>query len=179
MKIVAFAASSSSKSINKMLATCAADLAADLTENAEVEILDLRDYELPLFSIDKEEELGQPKVAKDFLEKIASADRLIISFAEHNGNYSAAYKNLFDWCTRINPKVYQKKPSLILATSPGGRGAASVLSIAENSLPRFDCDIRATLSVPSFGENFDTEAMRVINPEIQSQLNAAIGLLLA
>jgi chromate reductase, NAD(P)H dehydrogenase (quinone) len=175
MKLIAFAASSSSKSINKILAT----YVAGLVDGAEVEILDLRDYELPLFSIDREEELGQPVIAKKFLEKIASADRLIISFAEHNGNYSAAYKNLFDWCTRIDAKVYQDKPTLLLATSPGGRGAASVLGIAENALPRFGCEIRASLSVPSFNENFDTDQMRISDPQIQIQLEAAVNLLVA
>lgn len=179
MKLIAFAASSSSKSINKMLATYAASLVENRVDNATVEILDLREYDLPLFSIDKEAILGQPDLAQKFLQKIGSADRLIISFAEHNGNYSAAYNNLFDWCTRINPKVYQNKPTLLLATSPGGRGAASVLAIAENSLPRFDCDVRASLSVPSFSENFDLEQMRLSNPEIQKQLEAAIDLLLA
>jgi len=175
MKLVVFAASSSSKSINKMLVS----YAASLVEAEETEVLDLREYELPLFSIDKEEELGKPEIARQFLDKIGSADRLIISFAEHNGNYSAAYKNLFDWCTRSNPKVYQNKPTLLLSTSPGGRGASTVLGIAEAALPRFDCDIRATLSVPSFTENFDTEEGKISNPEIQDQLEAAIKLLLA
>lgn len=173
MKLIAFAASSSSKSINKKLAT----YAAGLVEGAEVEILDLRDYDLPLFSTDKEEELGQPEAAKKFLHKIGSADRLIISFAEHNGNYSAAYKNLFDWCTRIEAKVFQNKPTLLLATSPGGRGAASVLGIAESALPRFGCDIRASLSVPNFSDNFDLESERISNPEINAQLLNAISLL--
>ena len=54
-RIVAFAASSSSHSINKQLVTWT----AGLVENAQVEILDLNDFELPLFSIDREDELGK------------------------------------------------------------------------------------------------------------------------
>jgi Predicted flavoprotein len=91
MKIIAFGASSSRESINKQLAT----YAVSLLEGADVEVLDLNDYELPLFSVDKEKELGQPQLAKDFLGKIAGADALVISFAEHNGSYSAAFKNPF------------------------------------------------------------------------------------
>ena len=60
MNIVAFAASNSTKSINKKLAT----YAASLVDDASVEVLDLNDYELPLFSTDKEEELGQPELAQ-------------------------------------------------------------------------------------------------------------------
>ena len=56
MKLLAFAASSSKKSINKRLVT----YAASLLEGADVEGLDLNDFEMPLFSVDKEEELGHP-----------------------------------------------------------------------------------------------------------------------
>ena len=101
MKVLAFAASSSTKSINKKLVT----YASSFLQNVQVEILDLNDYELPLFSEDKEEEIGQPTFAINFLKKIGDCDALIISFAEHNGFYSVAYKNIFDWCSRIDPTV--------------------------------------------------------------------------
>ncbi len=65
MKILALAASSSSTSINKQLATYAAGLVA----GAEVEVLDINDYEMPIFSEDKEKELGQPEQAKRFFQK--------------------------------------------------------------------------------------------------------------
>lgn len=166
MKVIAFAASSSKQSINKQLVS----YAAHLVENAEVEILDLNDYELPLFSVDKEAELGQPALAKAFLEKLASADALVISFAEHNGNYSAAWKNLFDWCSRIEPKVFQKKPVILLSTSPGDRGGASVLEIAVNSVSRFAADIRGSMSIPAFYDNFDQESQQLVNPALDQQL---------
>ena len=59
-RIIAFAASSSSRSINKQLVA----YAAGLIEGIEVEILDLRDFELPLFSVDREDELGQPELSE-------------------------------------------------------------------------------------------------------------------
>lgn len=62
MKIIAFGGSNSSKSINKMLAT----YASGLFEDAEVEILDLNDFEMPLFSVDREKEVGQHETAKSF-----------------------------------------------------------------------------------------------------------------
>jgi len=173
MKVLAFAASNSKTSINKQLAT----YAASQVEGAEVEVLDLNDYEMPIFSIDRENESGQPSLAKDFLEKIASCDALIISFAEHNGFYSAAYKNIFDWCSRIQPKIFQGKPTLLMATSPGGRGGATVLATALASMPRFAADIRASLSVPSFDENFDVEKGCLSNEDLNRQLLAAVELL--
>ena len=160
-------------SINKKLAT----YAASLIENAQVEVLDLNDYELPLFSVDKEQELGQPQLAKDFLQKIADTDALIISFAEHNGSYSAAYKNLFDWASRINTKVYQGKKTILLSTSPGARGGATVLATATSSLPRFDAEVKASLSIPSFNDNFDIEKNKLINSELDLKLKEAIQAL--
>lgn len=174
MKILAFAASNSKQSINKELACYAAKLVND----ASVEVLDLNNYELPLFSVDKEAELGQPELAKEFLEKIAESDALIISFAEHNGTYSAAYKNLFDWCSRINKKVYQQKDMILLATSPGPGGAARVLDIAKTSAPHFDGVVKGSLSMPNFYGNFDAELGRMKNTEINEQLIKIVQTLL-
>lgn len=173
MKVLAFAASSSKKSINKKLVT----YASSLLDDAEVEVLDLNDYELPLFSQDKEESLGHPALAKDFLAKIEASDALIISFAEHNGSYSAAYKNLFDWCSRINPKVFQNKPMILFSTSPGARGGASVLAQAVSSAPFFAGEVMASFSLPNFYENFDLENSSVNNKEMQGLIQSAISKL--
>ncbi len=170
MKVLAFAASNSKKSINKQLVTNA----AGLIDDAQVETLDLNDYELPLFSEDKEDELGQPSLAKEFLDKIGDSDAVIISFAEHNGSYTAAYKNLFDWSSRINPKVFQNKPMVFLSTSPGASGAASVLASANASASFFDGEVKASLSIPSFYENFDLESGSIKNSELNDQLVSAV-----
>ena len=170
MKVLAFAASNSKKSINKQLVI----YAAGLIDDAQVETLDLNDYELPLFSEDKEDELGQPSLAKEFLDKIGDSDAVIISFAEHNGSYTAAYKNLFDWSSRINPKVFQNKSMVFLSTSPGAGGATSVLATAKASAPFFDGDVKASLSIPSFYENFDLESGSIKNSELNDQLVSAV-----
>ncbi len=172
-KVIAFAASNSSRSINKKLVTYASALLVD----AEIEILDLNDYELPLFSVDREDVMGQPELAQAFLQKIIDCDGIIISFAENNGTYSAAYKNLYDWVSRIQPKVYQDKPMVLLSTSPGGRGGKSVLEFALSQIPRFGGQVKASVSMPSFGENFDVEAGVVSNDEIAQQIRVAINKL--
>ncbi|MEL1240437.1 NADPH-dependent FMN reductase [Flavobacterium flavipallidum] len=170
MKIIAFGGSPSKNSINKKLAT----YAASLFESAEVEVLDLNDYQMPLFSVDIEAEIGHHELAKAFLAKIESADFLVVSLAENNGNYSAAFKNLYDWCSRIVGKVFQEKPMLLMATSPGGRGGASVLEIAKNAFPRYGADVKATFSLPSFNENFDVEKGKISNAELDGELKDLI-----
>lgn len=170
MKIVAFGGSNSKKSINKHLAT----YAASLFENSEVEILDLNDFAMPLFSVDLEKEVGQHDLAKAFLAKIKNADILVVSLAENNNNYSAAFKNLFDWCSRIVKDVFQQKPMLLMATSPGSRGGASVLEIGRNALPRYGADIKATFSLPAFNANFDLEQNKISNAELDKELRDLI-----
>lgn len=170
MKIIAFGGSNSTQSINKHLAT----YAAGLFENAEVEILDLNDFEMPLFSVDLEKKIGQHEIAKAFLEKISSADILVVSLAENNGNYSVAFKNIFDWSSRITKEVFQQKPMLLLATSPGPRGGASVLEIANNALPRYGAQIKATFSLPTFNANFDLEKNKISNAELDKELKDII-----
>jgi len=175
MKILAFAASSSSKSINKQLVNHAAGvLKTSITKDAEVEILDINDYEMPLYSSDREEAGGIPDLAHQFAAKIGTADALLVSYAEHNGNYTAAYKNLFDWTSRIGGKVFQDKPMVILATSPGAGGAASVLGLAKTSAPFFGADVKADLSIASFYDVFDSENGCLKDPDIQAQLHAAL-----
>jgi NAD(P)H-dependent FMN reductase len=152
---------------------------ASLVEDAAVEVLDLNDYELPLFSVDREAELGEPPLAQAFLDKIQASDALIIAFAEHNGCYSAAYKNLYDWVSRIQAKVYQDKRMLLLATSPGGRGGKSVLELALGQIPRFGGEIRGSVSVPLFMDNFDVDRGAISNADIDAEIRAALAQLLS
>ena len=174
-RVIAFAASTSSRSINKQLV----GYAAGMLQDAEVEILDLNDYEMPLFSEDREAKLGQPDPARRFFQLIGECDGLIVSFAEHNGCYSAAYKNLYDWTSRIEPRVYQGKRMVLLTTSPGGRGGRSVLDLALSQIPRFGGDIRGSLSVPTFFDNFDTEAGRLTDPDLDRELRDLLENLFA
>lgn len=171
MKIIAFGASPSKNSINKKLAS----YAASLFKNAEVEVLDLNDYQMPIFTVDIEVEIGQHPIAQGFLDKIATADILVVSLAENNGNYSVAFKNIFDWCTRINGKVFQGKPMLLMATSPGGRGGATVLEIAKNAFPRYGAEVKATFSLPSFNDNFDVEKGKISNADFDELLKKLVS----
>jgi len=164
-KILVFAGSSSKSSINKQLAV----YAAQQFQNAELDILDLNDYEMPLFSVDKEKENGIHNLAHDFYNKIESADLIVLSLAEHNGAYSSAFKNILDWTSRINNKTFQQKPMLLLATSPGARGGATVLDIASKRFPFQGAEVKGTFSLPTFFENFDA-VHGIINPELKNQL---------
>ena len=172
MKVLAFGASTSSKSINRQLA----HYAAAQIPGADVTPLDLREFTLPLYSSDEEDAHGVPADAQRFLELIQSHDAVVVSMAEHIGSYAAAFKNLYDWASRAEGKVWANKPMLLLATSPGGRGGATVLEAAEAKFPRMGADLRATFSLPSFYDNFDSET-GITDPELAATLASAIKTL--
>ena len=153
--VIAFAGSNSKNSINKQFAIYAANLVKDVN----ITILDLNDFELPLYGIDYEIEHGIPENVKKFLEIIKSTDGIVLSLAEHNGAYSTAFKNVYDWMSRIDGKLWNNKPMLLMATSPGGRGGANVLSIAKGTFPHMGANIIADFSLPSFNQNFSEDGL--------------------
>lgn len=163
-KIIAFGASNSQNSINKKLA----EFTANQFNNAEIEVLDLNDFEMPIYSVDREKANGLPNLAHDFYNKLGSADLLIISFAEYNGAYTSAFKNIFDWASRVNSKTFQEKPTLLMATATGPRGGATVLEIAKNRFPFQGANVVGSFVLPSFNANFQDN--EIVNPELKSQL---------
>ena len=167
-KIVAFAGSNSKNSINKQLVTYTSTKVTD----AETVVLDLNDYELPIYGIDHETAHGIPENAKKFLKTIQLADGIILSLAEHNGAYSTVFKNIFDWMSRIDGKVWNGVPMLLMATSPGARGGASVLEIAKNRFPFMGGNIVAEFSFPSFNDNF--KEGNVIHENLNDDLKLAV-----
>ena len=172
MKILAFGASNSTQSINKKFVTSVSKYYKEVDDIKEV--IDLNDYNMPIYSVDLEAEIGIPQQAYDFAAKIDWADFIIISFAENNGNYNACYKNLIDWISRIKGrKIYPNKPLFILSTSEGIRGGQTVLEIAEERLPRDGANILDKFSLPEFSKNFE-EGRGVITPLYRSQLEAKV-----
>ncbi|WP_299129457.1 NAD(P)H-dependent oxidoreductase [uncultured Winogradskyella sp.] len=162
--LIAFAGSNSKTSINKQLATYAASLVA----NVEVKVLDLNDFELPLYGIDLENEEGIPDDAHKFLNIIKASDGIVLSLAEHNGAYATVFKNLFDWMSRIDNKLWSEKPMLLMATSPGGRGGETVLEIAKGRFSYMGGNIVGSFSLPSFGDNFKDD--KVVDEALNTQL---------
>lgn len=168
MKILAFAGSTSSTSINRELVKF---VLKDF-QHEEINFIDLNDFDMPVFSVDREKK-GFPDEAHNFLKAIEDSDVIICSLAEHNRSYSSAFKNVFDWASRINVKVFQDKPMLLMSTSPGGYGGGNVMNTAKTFFPQFAADIKDTFSLPKFYENFDLES-GVINPEMLKDLKDKI-----
>lgn len=167
-RLLVFGASNSKKSINKQLAQYASQQLNDFTIN----LIDLNDFEMPIYSIDRENDTGIPDKARLFKSQIESADGIIISFAEHNGSFAAAYKNIYDWTSRLDKQTYHGKPMLMLSTSPGARGGKGVLEHAKSIYGRI-CPEHVTFSLPSFHQNFNQEK-GITEDEHNNQFHLAI-----
>lgn len=179
MKIVTFAASNSKNSINKTLVQYASQLLKEeLLPDAEIELLDLNDYEMAIYSPERENDTGIPVQAQQFYQKIGAADALIVSFAEHNGFVSAAWKNIFDWMSRIDKNLWQNKPIVMLSASPGSRAGANVLATQEMLAPFFAADLRGKHGVGTWSESWDAEKKSLTNPDDKAALRAVLNKLI-
>lgn len=138
-KILAFAGSTRSGSLNKQLVKIAA--AAARAAGAEVTYVDLRDYPMPLYDGDLEEREGIPEPARKFKDLMLAHNGLLIASPEYNSSYSAVLKNAIDWASRPYPgegmlAAFNGKVAAILSASPGGlggmRGLANLRSLLSN-----------------------------------------------
>ncbi len=170
-KIVAFGASSSKNSINKEFSY----FAAKQIDNAVINLMDLNDFEMPIFSIDSEKKHGIPKLAYEFKLNLKKSDGIIISFAEHNGAYTAAFKNIFDWISRIEKIVWYNKPMFLLSTSDGSRGGLSALKIAYNRISRGNPNTIPRFSLPNFYENFNKKT-GITDPEFKKEFDELLKI---
>jgi NAD(P)H-dependent FMN reductase len=166
--IITLPGSNSSTSINKQLLNYAASQLDDVNTIA----LDLNDFEMPIYSTDREAANGHPEKAKELISLFKQADGLMLSLAEYNGAYSGAFKNIFDWLSRVEQKTFLGKPMLLMAASPGGRGGASVLAIAQDRFPFHDAKITGVFSFPFFNDNFDNGM--ISNTELRTQLHSEL-----
>jgi len=124
-KILAFAGSARTGSFNKKLAAIAADGAREA--GAEVTLIDLRDYEMPLYDGDLEESDGLPENALKLRGVFAQHDGLLIATPEYNSSISPLLKNTIDWVSRpfgddAALKYFAGKTAGLVATAPGALG---------------------------------------------------------
>ncbi len=165
MKILAFAATNHSQSINRALIGYAAERLKTIRPDASIERVDINDYEMPIYSIDREKADGIHPLAQAFYGRIGAADALVVSFAEHNGFVTAAWKNIHDWMSRIDMRIWQDKPVVLLAATPGPRAGANVLDTQEFTAPFFGMDLKGKYGIGTWGEAWDGETKSLTRTE--------------
>jgi len=170
-KILAFAGSNSSTSINHALIE---NIAASIT-NFQTQVIRLDDFELPIYSEDFERDNGFPEPLERLHKEVKESDGVIISVNEHNGTVSAFFKNSMDWLSRIEYKFLADKKVLLMSASPGKRGALSAYEYTKSVLPRYGAEVLDGVNFPSFSQNYSAEEKTVTNPELNAKIDEAIA----
>ena len=138
-RILAFASSTRRESFNKKLVAIAAHGAREA--GAEVTLIDLKDFPLPLFDQDLEAEQGMPENGKKLKKLFIDHDGLLIASPEYNSSFPAVLKNAIDWVSRPAPgepslAAFRGKVATLMSASPGAlgglRGLVHVRSILGN-----------------------------------------------
>jgi NAD(P)H-dependent FMN reductase len=138
-RILALAGSLRQGSFNKKLVALAAHGARQA--GAEVTLLDLGDFPLPLFNQDLEAEQGMPETGARLKQQFLDHDGLLIASPEYNSSITAALKNALDWVSRSAPgepplAAFRGKAAALMSASPGAlgglRGLVHVRSILGN-----------------------------------------------
>jgi NAD(P)H-dependent FMN reductase/DMSO/TMAO reductase YedYZ heme-binding membrane subunit len=165
MKVLAFAATNHKKSINQKLVRYATTL---FCKQHDIKFIDLNDFEVDLFSPERAAKDGVPAQAQKFSDLVEWADLVIISFAEYNGSYTPVFKNLLDWASTTKEKFWAQTELLLMATSPGRRGAKGVLAHAAGYFPFMGATVIGSFSLPSFNENFKKKT--IIDKALRTEL---------
>lgn len=97
-KILAFAGSTRRESFNRRLLAVVAEGARGA--GAEVRLVDLGDYPMPLYHEDEEKESGVPETALAFREQMKWADGFLMACPEYNSSFTPLWKNTIDWASR-------------------------------------------------------------------------------
>jgi len=153
-----FSGSNSSKSINRLMI----EALAQHTGHSESNVIDLRNYPMPLYS-DTEEEKGIPAEANTLLEIIETHDVLVIAVPEHNNGMPAFFKNIVDWMSRArtNYKVLSGKKVILLSTSPGS-GGQNAVSNAKIVLEAIGASVIGHCVMSDFYQNTVIEGNRLM-----------------
>lgn len=174
-KIIAFAGSNSSTSINHALVSHV----ASTIENCEVTILRLTDYPLPMYGKDIQDNDGFPDALLSLLAVIKKADGVLISVNEHNGSISAFFKNVIDWLSVVDSSYLSSAKVLLFSTSEGVRGGQTALGYLTDFYTRKKVEVIDSIAFASFSDNFDVKQGKITNLEQAKKIQQAVALLIA
>ena len=153
-RVLVFAASTRSGSINRRLAALAARAAE--RRGADVDLLELADLPMPLYDGDLERERGVPETAVALAERLRAADAVLIATPEYNGAFPPLLKNALDWSSRVERGLLAGKPVGLMSATPGPGGGRRVLEITRLWMDHLRTDTSAgTFSLPRAPQAFD------------------------
>ncbi|MAQ00685.1 MAG: FMN reductase [Alteromonadaceae bacterium] len=173
VKVLAFSGSTRSGSLNQALVENAADAAREA--GAEVTVINLADYAMPIFNQDEEDEYGIPERAQAFKQLLIEHDAFLIASPEYNSSYPAVLKNAIDWASRkagdeAMLAAYKNKVVGLMAASPGALGGMRVLVVLRMLMQNLMCVVTpAQVSVAKAADKLD-DAGKLTDETAKKQL---------
>jgi NAD(P)H-dependent FMN reductase/kynurenine formamidase len=171
MKIIAFAGSNSRNSINAKLTKGL----LSYFQKAEVNYIDLKDVNVPIYSQDLETDKGIPQEIQTLYRQFEDADGFIVASPEYNGLMPGFFKNIIDWLSRIDQRIFKNKPVLLISTSYGNKGGSSNLTVLEKVMPFWGAKSVHTYSLGNFDENFSSNFNNLTDPDEFKKLQVVIS----
>lgn len=141
-KLLAFAGSSRRDSFNRRLLPAAVEGAR--AAGAEVTLVELADFPLPLFNQDEEAATGLPANARKLKDLFLAHGGLLLACPEYNGSITPLLKNTLDWVSRQDGKEsgtlpYKSKCAGLVSASAGRWGGVRGLRHVREVLTTLGC----------------------------------------
>lgn len=175
-KILAFAGSSRRDSYNKKVLAIAVKGAEEA--GAKVHLIDLKDYPMPLYNQDLEEEEGLPENAKRLKALMLDCDGFLIASPEYNSSITPLLKNVIDWTSRAETKeepslqCFKGKVAALMSASPGALGGMRSLTHLRSLLQNIQVLVLpVTKSISKAYETFDSNNTLVDEKQQQAVKN--------
>jgi chromate reductase len=162
-KIMAIAGSLRKGSYNRRVLNIAVQGAR--VAGADVTVIDLFDYPMPVYNADDVEKNGFDANALALLDVLAGCDGLLIASPEYNGSVPGGLKNAIDWTSRKNDKygmyeVYKGKTAAMITAAPGQFGGLRCMAHLRGVLSIMGLTVLPLeIAVTFVGEKFDGDEM--------------------
>lgn len=175
-KILAFSGSLRRDSFNQRVVAIAGDMARE--RGAEVTVISLGDYPMPIFNQDDEDSSGAPETARAFREQLMSHHGFIIGCPEYNSSITAALKNAIDWATRAKTgdekplACFAGKTVALTAASPGGFGGLRGLDHVREILGNVGCHVVPGMVAISAAHTAFDDAGALTNDRVRGSLES-------
>lgn len=184
MEILIFAGSTRQDSYNRKLAKAAAEIATG--QGAQATLLELADYDIPLYNADLETRGTPPDVIR-FKQALHSHAAWIICCPEYNGSYPALLKNALDWASspvKGDPVwgdgvlPFRGKVVGMCSASPGGLGGLRAQSHLAPLLLNLECWLAPrSHAVSRAADAFDAQG-KLMHPQDQQGVQAVLSQVL-
>ena len=173
-KILAFSGGLREHSYNKRVLNTAINGAEKA--GGEVTYIDLRDYPLPVYDQDDEEQNGFHENARKLQALMVQHSGFLIASPEHNGSVSAALKNAIDWTSRKGDtyersKVFTGKFAAMMTASTGSSGGVRSLVHLRGILTSVGVNVLAAeVAVPYVASKFEGDGKEMIDERMKQKL---------